>query len=114
MTVTASILNVLDLDQVFEWWKKHFSKSVFGDDIEIYVHQAFGIYGLENMPEQMIQQLQSIDNYCQPWIQDLKMLGKYKDNLQLATQELKANDLRRGLDLTKIFPAVAKFINYQH
>ena len=114
MTVTASVLNVLDLNQVFEWYQQYFSKSVFGDDIEIYVHQAFGKYGLESMPEPMIQHFKSIDNYCQPWIQDLAMLGKHKHNLKLAVQELKTNDQRRGLDLAKVFPEVAEFINYHN
>lgn len=112
LTVTASILNVLDLDSVFDWHKDHFSKSVFGDDIEIYVHQAFGEYGLESMPDSMTQYFKSMPDYCQSWIQQLSILGKHKNNLARVIENIQRNDQRRGLNLTTVFPKVADFINY--
>lgn len=112
LTVTASILNVLDLEKVFEWHKQHFSKSKFGDDIEIYVHQAFGKYGLESMPPEMIAYFKSISNYCQPWLQQVSLLGKNAYNLKLVLEDLAKNDQRRNLNLADVFPMVAKFINY--
>ena len=114
LTVTASILNVIDIGQVYDWCKLHFSKSIFGDDIEIYVHQAFGEYGLETMPESMITHFKSITDYCQPWIQQLNMLGQNKHNLKLVVKQLEKNDQRRGINLIDVYPAVAEFINYQH
>jgi MoaA/NifB/PqqE/SkfB family radical SAM enzyme len=112
LTVTASVLNVLDLDSVFAWHQDCFSKSVFGDDIEIYVHQAFGKYGLESMPELMIQHFKSMPDYCQPWIQQLSILGKDKNNLITVIKNIQQNDQRRGLNLATVFPTVAGFINY--
>jgi sulfatase maturation enzyme AslB (radical SAM superfamily) len=113
MTLTASILNVLDLNSVFEWHRNNFTHSKFGDPIEIYVHQAFGIYGLESMPADMIQELQSIKNYCQPWIQNLSNLGTAVKNLPQIIETILNNDHRRALDLAEFFPAVARFIQYQ-
>jgi hypothetical protein len=112
--VTASILNVIDIGQVYDWCKTNFSTSIFGDNIEIYVHQAFGEYGLETMPESMITYLKSITDYCQPWIQPLNMLGQNKHNLISVIRNLEKNDQRRGTNLAKVFPILAKFINYQH
>jgi len=113
LTVTASILNILRLDDVCNWHKQHFSKSVFGDDIEIYIHQAFGIYGLESMPDAMIEYLISKLDYCQPWIQQLKILGTQKYNLKKVLEQLQKNDHRRNLNMAAVFPEVAAFINYQ-
>jgi MoaA/NifB/PqqE/SkfB family radical SAM enzyme len=112
LTVTASLLNVLDLNSVFDWHAQNFSQSKFGDPIEIYVHQAFGIYGLESMPADMIQELQSIKNYCQPWIQNLPQLGTKITNLPQIKSEIKNNDTRRSIDLAEVLPQVAKFIQY--
>ena len=111
-TVTASVLNVLTLDNVYNWWSKNFTKSIFGDDIEIYTHQAFGIYGLESMPVEMISRLQSIDNYCQPWIQSLKTSGS-ADNIKKINDTLRANDIRRGQNFALVFPDAASFLGYQ-
>lgn len=113
LTVTASILNVLDLDQVFDWHQQNFSKSVFGDDIEVYVHQAWGTYGLEYMPDNMIKHFQQLPNYCQPWLQKLNFLGKLSYDIDQVRKNLQILDQRRGLDFSTIFPATANFINYQ-
>jgi MoaA/NifB/PqqE/SkfB family radical SAM enzyme len=112
LTVTASILNVLDLDRVFAWHKENFSNSVFGDDIEIYVHQAFGEYGLESMPGLMIEHFKSMHDYCQPWIQQLDILGKNQKNIARVINNIQLNDRRRGLSLATVFPTVTDFINY--
>ena len=113
VTVTASILNVLDLNQVFAWHRDNFSKSCFGDDIEIYVHQAFGMYSMDAMPPEMIVQLRSIQDYCQPWIQNLTLLGQKSHTLPTIRAELEKNDQRRGLHFPTVMPEVAKFIQYQ-
>lgn len=112
LTVTASLLNVLDLDRIFEWHQQHFSKSVFGDDIEIYVHQAWGEYGLEYMPSSMVEYFQQLTNYCQPWLQQLDFLGKYSHNIDQVRKNLLVLDQRRSLDFSKIFPITSKFIGY--
>jgi len=113
LTVTASILNVLSLNDVYNWHKQNFSKSVFGDDIEIYTHQAFGIYGLESMPDAMIKHFQSQTNYCQPWLQQSHILGTQKHNLTKVLEEIRKNDHRRNSNIADVFPTVAQFINYQ-
>jgi hypothetical protein len=113
LTVTASILNVLSLNDVYNWHEQNFLKSVFGDDIEIYTHQAFGIYGLESMPDAMIEYFKSQSNYCQPWIQQLKILGEHQYNLTKVQKELQKNDHRRNSNMTAVFPEVAEFIQYQ-
>ena len=113
LTVTASILNVLSLNDVYNWHEQNFSKSVFHDDIEIYTHQAFGIYGLESMPDTMIEHFKSQPNYCQPWIQQLSILGLHQHNLKKVLVELQKNDHRRNSDMSAVFPKVANFINYQ-
>ena len=113
LTVTASILNVLQLNDVYNWHRQNFSKSVFGDDIEIYTHQAFGIYGLESMPATMIEHFKSQTDYCQPWIQQLKILGTQQYNLKNVLKELQKNDHRRNSNMAAVLPAVAEFINYQ-
>jgi sulfatase maturation enzyme AslB (radical SAM superfamily) len=96
-TVTASVLNVLTLNNVYDWWSKNFTKSIYGDDIEIYTHQAFGIYGLENMPQEMLVKLQSINDYCQPWIQSFRPVSSL-NSIKLINDTLRANDIRRGQD----------------
>jgi len=75
MTVTASLMNVLYLDEVYQWHAENFSQSRYGDPIEIYVHQAFGTYGLEYMPHAMVDHFRSLTDYCQPWLQNLDILG---------------------------------------
>ena len=113
LTVTASILNVLSLNDVYNWHKQNFSKSVFGDDIEIYTHQAFGKYGLESMPDAMIKHFKSQTDYCQSWMQQLKILGTQQHNLKKILKELQKNDHRRNLNLAEVYPEVANFIQYQ-
>lgn len=113
LTVTASILNVLSLDKIFQWQQDNFFKSCYGDNIEIYVHQAFGIFGLEAMPPDMIAQLKSIKNFCVPWIQTTNLLGSKPFLLQQALIKLNEIDQRRNLFLSDVIPDVAAFINYQ-
>ena len=113
LTVTASILNVLDLNQVYEWHQSNFTQSCFGDPIEIYVHQAFGLYTMEAMPTNMVAHLRSIDNYCQPWIQKLSVLGQKENTIPLINNELRTNDIRRGLNFEEVMPVAAKFMQYQ-
>lgn len=113
LTVTASILNVLDLNEVFDWCKINFDKSVYGDAIEIYVHQAFGKYGLEYMTHDMIEHLKAIPDYCQPWIQSLKLLGKDSADLSKTLDIMRENDQRRNLDFAQYFPVTASLLGYQ-
>jgi hypothetical protein len=111
LTVTASLLNVLYLDEVFEWHKKYFSESKFSDPIEIYVHHAFGQFGLENAPNSMIEYLRSIKNYCQPWIQRLNFPSKTAD-IKTIVSGLRELDQRRKINLMTALPLTAKFLNY--
>lgn len=113
LTVTASLLNVLSLNKVFDWHQTNFSKSCFGDDIEIYVHQAFGVFGLEAMPLDMVTHLKSIKNFCVPWIQTTNILGSKPFMLQQALNKLKEIDQRRNLYLSEVMPTVADFIGYK-
>jgi hypothetical protein len=112
-TITASILNVLDLDEIFEWHKLNFSHSVFGDPIEIYVHQAFGDYGLEFMPTAMIDYLKALPNYSQPWIQNLGVLGQHQLKLDNTLKLLREIDTRRNLNFGHVAPLAAKLLGYQ-
>lgn len=111
MTVTASLLNVLYLDEVFEWHKKSFSESKFSDPIEIYVHHAFGEYALENAPIEMIEHLRSIQDYCQPWIQSLEIKTR-QHTIKSIVDKLREIDNRRKVSLTSALPLSAKFLNY--
>ena len=112
MTVTASILNVLEFNSLFEWQQKNFSKSIFGDDIEVYVHQAWGTYGLEYMPEKMVTHFQSMQNYCQPWLQKLDFLGSASHEVDNVTQQLRIIDQRRKVNFANVFPQASTFLNY--
>jgi hypothetical protein len=112
LTVTASILNVLELDSVFAWHQKNFSKSIFGDDIEVYVHQAWGTYGVQYMPEKMVTYFQNMQNYCQPWLQKLDFLGSASHEVDNVSQQLRILDQRRNLNFKKVFPQVSVFLNY--
>jgi hypothetical protein len=113
LTVTASILNVLDLDEVIEWCRVNFSQSVFGDPIEIYVHQAFGIYGLEFMSSDMVNYLKSLPNYSQQWIQQLNILGKQNFKLDITLDALRVIDTRRNLNFAQVAPIAARLLGYQ-
>jgi len=113
LTVTASILNVLDIDQICNWHQTNFNQSVFGDPIEMYVHQAFGLYGLETMPVQMIDHLKSLQNYKQSWIQNLDILGIANHKLTHTLDQLRIIDIRRNLDFSKISPIAADLLGYQ-
>lgn len=113
LTVTASILNVLDLDQVHQWHQSTFNQSIFGDPIEVYVHQAFGDYGLEFMPTRMIDHLKSLTDYKESWIQNLDILGTQQDKLANTLTQLQQIDLRRNLDFSKISPVTADLLGYQ-
>jgi hypothetical protein len=113
LTVTASILNVLDLDQIHKWHQSNFDRSVFGDPIEVYVHQAFGAYGLECMSPKMIDHLKSLTGYTESWIQNLDLLGTQQDSLDYTLSQLRQIDLRRNLDFAKISPVTADLLGYQ-
>lgn len=112
LTVTVSMLNVLTLNSVYDWCKENFNQSIFGDPIEIYAHQAFGKYGLELMPTNMIERFKNIQNYCQPWIQRLDTLGRNVDNLPQTLIELRKLNQRRGIDFQSVMPEVAELIGY--
>lgn len=112
VTVTASILNVLTLDSVYQWCRENFSHSKFGDEIEIFVHQAFGDYGLDAMPDAMIQEFKSLRNYCQPWIQNLDILGKNQARLPNVVNALRELNARRNIDFKSVLPKVAELIGY--
>jgi hypothetical protein len=112
LTVTASILNVLYLNEVYNWQEKFFSESKFGDLIEIYTHQAFGDSALSNMPIAMAKELQSIPNYCQPWLQSLENLASNSIGANQFLDYLRKTDQRRQLYLNDALPEVAKFLNY--
>jgi hypothetical protein len=98
---------------VVEWCKLNFDQSVFGDPIEIYVHQAFGIYGLEFMSHDMVDYLKSIPNYSQQWIQQLNILGKQNSNLDNTLHALRVIDIRRNLNFGEIVPVTARLLGYQ-
>jgi len=112
ITATVSILNVLDLNELFEWYQKNFSNSVFGDPIEILPHQAFGEFGLEYMSESMKTHLLSMTNYCQPWIQQLESLSSKSSHLGDTLLKLQIMDHRRGLDFSDISPKSADLLGY--
>lgn len=113
LTVTASILNVLDLNEVIEWCRVNFSQSVLGDPIEIYVHQAFGIYGLEFMSSDMVNYLKLLPNYSQQWIQQLTILGKQNSKLDGTLDALRVIDIRRNLNFSQVAPIAARLLGYQ-
>jgi hypothetical protein len=113
LTVTASILNVLDLNEVTEWCRLNFDQSVFGDSIEIYVHQAFGTYGLEFMSSNMVDYLKSLPNYSQQWIQQLPILGQQNFNLNHVLDALRIIDVRRNLNFAQVSPVTARLLGYQ-
>lgn len=110
LTVTASLLNVLDLNDIFEWQQKNFSESKFGDPIEIFVHQAFGITGLENMTLAMAEHLRGLNDYCQPWIQQLRLLASKKDGPDQFLNYIEAVDRRREMYLCDALPDVHRFM----
>ena len=111
MTVTASLLNVLYLDEVFEWHKKYFSQSKFLDPIEIYVHHAFGDYALDNAPVEMIDYLRSIKDYCQPWIQSLEIKSR-NHTIESIVAKLREIDHRRRISFSAALPLSANFLDY--
>lgn len=112
LTVTASIFNVLYLNEVFDWKQNNFDKSKFQDDIEIYVHQAFGWTGLENMTIEMAQFLKSLPDYCQPWIQQADFLSSKSCGPAEFVTRTKEIDSRRGKFLSEVLPEVAQLMNY--
>lgn len=112
LTVTASLLNVLYLDEVYQWHADNFAQSCHGDPIEIYVHQAFGAYELEYMPIPMVEYFRSLQGYCQPWLQDLDILGSKSDQINRIVHSLRELDTRRGQDFASLFLQTAKFIGY--
>jgi len=112
LTVTASIFNVLYLDEVFDWKQKHFDKSRFGDDIEIYVHHAFGWSGLENMTADMANTVRTLENYCQPWIQKLDILASNDSGSKIFQNKISEIDNRRQLWLDRELPEVATLMGY--
>ena len=61
----------------------------------------------------MIEHFKSKSDYCQPWIQQLGILGAHQHNLKKVLEELQKNDHRRNSNMASVFPQVAEFINYQ-
>jgi sulfatase maturation enzyme AslB (radical SAM superfamily) len=112
LTTTASIFNVLDLGEIFDWKKLYFDKSKFQDDIEIFVHQAFGWAGLENMTPEMAQTLKSLPDYCQPWIQQASFLSTKSHGPATFVARTKEIDSRRNVRLPDILPEVARLMHY--
>jgi hypothetical protein len=76
------------------------------------VHQAFGQYGLEYMPNNMVTYFQSMQNYCQPWLQKLDLLGSASHEVDNVIQQLRIIDQRRKLNFEKVFPQVSVFLNH--
>jgi hypothetical protein len=112
LTTTASLFNVLDLGEIFDWKKANFDKSKFQDDIEIFVHQAFGWTGLENMTPDMTQVLKSLSGYCQPWIQQADFLASNSQGSSRFVAQVKEIDSRRALCLPDVLPEVANLMGY--
>lgn len=112
LTTTASIFNVLDLGEIFDWKKRYFDKSKFQDDIEIFVHQAFGWSGLENMTTEMAQTLKSLTDYCQPWIQRANFLSTESDGPAEFVARTKEIDSRRSVRLPDVLPEVSRLMHY--
>lgn len=113
LTVTASLMNVLSLNSVFNYCKENFSNSRFGDPIEIYVHPAFGITGLENMPKAMVDYFKNLSNYCQPWLQALPNLGVNKQGSESFVNYIQKVDQRRNYFFYDAVPIAAEFFNYR-
>jgi hypothetical protein len=63
------------------------------------------------MPENMVKHFQQIENYCQPWLQKLSLIGIAGHTLSVK-ETLKQNDQRRNMFLPDYLPDVAKFIDY--
>lgn len=113
MTVTASMLNVLSLNEVYDWQQQHWRESRYGDPTEIFVHNAWGVLCLENMPRGMAQELRAIPNYCQPWIQNMDGLAKNPDGPKQALEYLQNLDQRRGLQFGDVLPELSRWLNPQ-
>ena len=112
LTVVASVMNVLLLDQVLDYCGKNFAQSVYGDPIEIFIHPAFGVTGLENMPLPMVEHFRNLENYKSAWIQKLPTLGTNKNGPAAFVDYIRLVDQRRNLYLYDVLPEVASFFNY--
>lgn len=112
LTVTASVMNVLYLDEILAYSKENFSVSAHGDPVEIFIHPAFGVTSLTNMPLAMAQHVKSLQNYYPTWIQKLPSLGANKDGSQIFVDYIRSVDQRRNFYLYDALPEVAQFFNY--
>lgn len=111
MTVTASLLNVLTLNDVYQWHRQHWQESRYGDPIEIFVHGAFGTFGLENMPTDMAQHFRAMKDYCQPWLQSMENLASNPQGPAIALNYLQSTDQRRNLNFAEVLPELAKWLH---
>jgi len=112
MTVTASMLNVLTLNEIYDWHQCHWQKSCYGDPIEIFVHNANGTLALENMPVAMADHLRSLENYCQPGIQKMGSLASNQLGPQVALHYLETLDRRRKLCFSDVLPELARWLHH--
>jgi hypothetical protein len=64
------------------------------------------------MPEKMVAHFQSMQNYCQPWLQKIDFLGSTSHEVDNVTQQLRIIDQRRKLNFANVFPQASTFLNY--
>jgi hypothetical protein len=65
------------------------------------------------MPTKMIEYFKSMKNYCQPWLQQMDILGQRNQQLDRVLTALRTIDQRRGLNFSHVMPLTAELIGYQ-
>lgn len=101
---TISIFNLFYQFELEQWAQKNFSTNRLGDQINHTKHRADGIFGLENLTQKYVDNLD-------PVFKNLVNTNWAENPTKIADMvaEIRKFDLIRNQDFTKTFPEVAEF-----
>lgn len=101
---TISIFNLFYQIELEQWAKDNFSTNRLGDQINHTKHRADGIFGLENLTQKYVDNLNpTLHNLVSPtWVEN-------PTKIAIMIKEIRKFDLIRNQDFTKTFPEVAEF-----
>lgn len=108
---TVSVFNVLYLDQIDQWREHSFPSNREGDAVEVTRHLATGIFGLQNLSKEFVDQLfeKKLEHFVHPNWQE------HDRDIQRMCAEILRFDHYRQQSVADTFPDMwqhyARFIN---
>jgi hypothetical protein len=102
---TLNPLNIFYYDRMEEWHNSEFSQNKSGDKVDINVHSAYGILGLDKTPESLRNVIRKKYNNFIPEFLDHTPVSSTNGTLDY----LDKLTIQRGLDWRVIFPEIQQY-----